>query len=177
MDHKNSNSSEIDFMIRLVEYTKYLYEEEKDRTANFHNIMKTYLAIQTFTIGVVIIKIANIKEILELLKFSPGYPLNFSFILLFLSLFFIFLSFIFTIFVLKIRKFERLCSPKEFIAETIKFEKEYKLLSAINANYVVATERNYGINQKKAKYLTCALILYISGLIHFFLMFIFINKT
>jgi hypothetical protein len=167
MKNNEKNTDSIDFYLRLVDYTKYLYEEEKERTLQLNSVMKIYLTILTFTLGAIIFKFYDFKELLNSMNINHSDKYQFFWILSYLSILMIFISFFTTISVVKIRRFERLCSPKNFVKEATKVKNEIKLLSLINANYVVATERNWVVNQKKAKFLTYSLLSYFIGMFLF----------
>lgn len=175
MKNPEQNSSERDFYLKLVDYTKYLYEEEKERTSHLNSLMKIYLTILTFTLGAIVFKFLDVKEILFSINDDGSIILRMFWIFSYLSSLMIMLSFLFTILVVKIRKYERLCNPTNFVEEATKVYDEIRLLSLINANYVVATERNWVVNQKKAKLLTYSLLSYFFSFVFFISAFVILN--
>lgn len=160
-------------LIRLLEYCKYIYEEEHQRTNRLNNAVKIYLTFLTITLGIGILKIVPLAEIKNLLKsVSSLNPIGPYLELIALSLFYLSailfgFSFIFTILVLKIWRFERLCDPKDTALKSISLGSENQLLSLITADYTVAANRNYLINEKKARLLSRALFCLISALLIF----------
>ncbi len=155
--------------IRLLEYCKYLYEDENAKGDRLNGITKIYLSFVTFTFGICILKSANIKQIIisnnELFVVKPIFITSSTLILI---------SFFFTILAVKIRGYERLCKPAKTMikADSIKYEEE--LIKDIIADYSVATERNYIMNQKKGKLLRYAMAFYVFGLFVFVCFFMII---
>lgn len=156
-----------DILIILLDYCKYIYEEEKTRANLLNNTVKIYLAFLTFALGLGVWKMMPIDKAFLYINRSPHY-LNHYYIFkcfFILSLFLFFLSFIFTILVLKVWKFERLCDPKERAINSVFTKNPNKILSIIISDYIVAANRNYEINEKKAKLLSKAVFSLLSGLI------------
>lgn len=156
------------FQKQLHNYTKYLYEEEKHRTEYLNTATNTYLAFITFSFsfaaGVLYWLIPQLDGIalnaLTLAQTLGLIGLAGAILLLTLAL-------VFTVLVVKVRAFERLCVPEEFAEEASQHGDEEKLVNAITANYVVATERNFAINNRKTMYLAYALQSYITGFVLF----------
>jgi len=157
-----------DMLIRLAEYYKYLYEEDKETNINHNKTMRIYLTILTFTFGFIFIKLTNMEMISKIFtNNSTSIESNIVIFLVCLSIFLFVLSFIFTISVLKMRKVEMLCKPRGFLFQSISANDDEDILSDTIVNYLVATERNYEINQKKAKFLILSYWFYLFGLAAF----------
>jgi hypothetical protein len=141
-----------------------MYEEEKQRSDHLNSATNTYLVFITFaftfTAGLI-----NFLHISTGVIFSKSISLIQSLVLMGISLalLLIILSLILTILVVKIRRFERLCNPKDFAVEMANIEDEYEILTSITSHYIVATERNHLVNNDKARLLGYGLQAYIIG--------------
>lgn len=165
---------------KLVEYCKYLYEEEKARTIGLNNAVKVYIAFLTITLGMGVFGVLPVERISILLNGTSidstyKYVKVSGVVLFYVSVLLFFSSFIFTILVLKVWKFERLCNPKQTALKSVFIETENKMLSVIIADYVIAANRNYEINEKKAKLLSKALFSLVGGLILFSISWFILN--
>lgn len=161
------------FLLRLTEYFKYIYEEENKRRDILNNTTKIYLGAFAFVVGIGIAKIETMEKLTSMVKIlSDSIPgghyvsLLGTFLFIFSAILF-FVSFVFTMLVVKMWKRERLCDPQEFVFRAMAMSNENRLLSAIIADYVVATNRNHWINEQKAKLLSQALLSLISSIIIF----------
>jgi hypothetical protein len=153
-------------LIRLLDYFKYLYEEEKQRNEKLNSATNTYLVVITFAFSFS----AGLLSWLSPKATNLSTILNDKFQLLLIlglgvSILILLLSLIFTLLVIKVRQFERLCSPVDFATKASIMENEDELISSIISNYVVATERNFLINNKKARFLTLGMQAYLIGFI------------
>jgi hypothetical protein len=171
---ENKLKLEKEILLRILEYCKYLYEEEKERKNSLHAAVKTYITLLTFILG--------IGLGLGLIK---GLPIdksiivsNNNFINIWLIIFFsisiccFFISLIFTILVLKIWRFERPADPRSISLKSIFMENENEVISDIIADYIIACEKNYNINESKAKLLSRGLFFLITGFILFVISFL-----
>ncbi len=159
---------------RTFDYCKYLYEEEKKRTTDLNATMQVYFAILTFTFGITFYKFEKLSVIdLKLFEISIASIITtFLFVIFPISLL---LSFIFTIYVIRIRHFERLNNTEKIYIRSKIFKDEKELIESMIVDFSVATERNYFINQKKAKLLSFALMLYLIGIFAFLSLLIINN--
>lgn len=159
-----NEKNEFAFLERLLKYTKYLYEEETERSIRLNAIVKVYLTIQTFTLGAVGFKIidtiqdsqvllASIATVFHSHTFLPYAALS-SGILLVASL-------LLSVMVLDMRKYERLCEPEHFVERSGAFSDEKRLVAAMVSNYVIASKRNFHVGQRKAVYLKASLYTYV----------------
>lgn len=176
----NNELNQIDknIQVRLLEYCKYLYEEEKERKNNLNDSVKTYIVFLTFILGVGVLKILPLEKLILLLK-NKSINQNFiifSIIVFSLSIFIFFISLIFTILILKTWKFERPSDPKITTLKSVCMENENELLSSIIADYIIACNRNHAINDKKAKLLSYALFSLITGMIFFIVSLLIFNS-
>ena len=151
---------------RLIEYARYLYEEEVKRAERFHNATKTYLVFicATFAGTIGTLKWLDIQPSKLLpLKFTiRDWALGGIFIF---ALLIILLSFILTILVVKTWRTERLCDPHEFFAATVNSTNERHVLELILSNFLVAAQKNGKVNDKKGILLAAASQTYHIGLL------------
>ncbi len=168
-------------LLRLLEHCKYVYEEEKERRDLLNNTTRIYLTAFGFSIGVTVIKIGSIEKIPGLIRsISETSPLvgnvigDVATVILYGTVFLFFTAFICTILAVRMWKRERLCDPEKLLPFSLSMEKETELLSTIIADYVVATQRNYCINEKKARLLSKALLFFISAITLFWSTVIFL---
>nr|VFK54364.1 MAG: hypothetical protein BECKTUN1418D_GA0071000_102220 [Candidatus Kentron sp. TUN]VFK59912.1 MAG: hypothetical protein BECKTUN1418F_GA0071002_11912 [Candidatus Kentron sp. TUN]VFK68915.1 MAG: hypothetical protein BECKTUN1418E_GA0071001_11892 [Candidatus Kentron sp. TUN] len=116
----------------MVEYTKYLYEEEKERTEKFHSATKIYLFFIASTI-------AGLGGVLQWFGLKPLHLQQSGttiiemvvFLLLISSSFTLVLSFIFASLILKGWQVERLYYPKKFITLQSMILERKNLMEAI----------------------------------------------
>lgn len=158
------NKSE--FLLKLIDYSKYLYEEEIRRQDRFHNAVKTYLVfmLSTFTANLGVIKYLTINQSGFFHSNMPIRDIAIGWIFG-LSLLTITISFIFLVLVIKTWKTERLCVPNEFVQSIITLTDETIALQQIMINYHVATERNSKVNDEKGKFLSLAAKWYHGGVL------------
>lgn len=166
--NKNKNT----YIEELNKYCKYLYEEEKDRTDKINSATNTYLAFITFAFsfgsGLLGWLSTNIPTPVFSIT-SPGKLIAIS--MLFIAVIFLVISLVFTVLVVKVRNFERLCEPEEFVSEAMNYSEMDDLLSLMLSNYVVALDRNYLVNNEKTQFLTRGLVTYLIGILLMFVAF------
>ena len=85
------------------------------------------------------------------------------------------LAFIFVVLSVKIRSFERLCDPIDFLNKSEQQDMDLNKKD-ITANYIVATSRNYTVNNQKSRWLFRGLITYLLALV-LFLSFVMSNMV
>jgi len=162
-----------DLLSRLLEYVKYLYEEENERRDVLNNTTKIFLGTYAFVVGVGLIKIIAIENLPPILLYISNGPIGGKYIAFVATAMFLLsgglfcASFLFTVLVVKIWKRERLCDPQQFVFRSMQMSDEPRLLSAIVADFVVATNRNHRINEQKARLLSKALFSFVSAFIVF----------
>ena len=168
-----------DILVRLLEYCKYLYEEEKERTNRLNDAVKVYIAFLTFILGVGAFKILTIDKLQQLLKNSPTNRtfVIFGVVLFAISVLAFFTSFVFTILILRIWRFERLSNPRKISIKATFMENQNDLLSVIIADYIVACDRNHNINNNKASFLSRALFFLITGLVFLVISLLIISSV
>lgn len=158
----------------LLDYVKTIYEEEKQRTAYIEkkvNILSFLLG------GGVLGTLLKFPENMFNNLFSRNLTFGYvSITLLFLGLLFFLMSVIYILLVYKVRIFERLCNPKDISLTAASIKKDSSIKSLILADYVVASNRNFIVNDKKAKYLSYAIYFFFGGLFFFFVSLIVINS-
>ncbi|MDJ0763923.1 MAG: hypothetical protein QNJ97_13160 [Myxococcota bacterium] len=161
------------FLARLAEYVKYLYEEENARRDVLNNTTKLYLGSFAFVVGVGLVKVAAIEKLPPMISVLFSSTAGGKFLAILITVLFVAvaglfcISFLFTISVLRMWKRERLCDPQKFVFRSTIMPDEARLLSAIVADYVVATNRNFRINEQKARLLAIALRSFIYAFITF----------
>jgi hypothetical protein len=158
-------------LLRSLEYCKYLYEEEDKRTNSLNNTVKAYFTVLTFTIGLLSFKAGSLKDA----NLQVSKPSIDSIVLLGISLFLLFLSLILSILVLKMRKYERLTDPERVFIKAQFLKTEGDFINSMMADFSVATNRNYTMNQQKVKLLIYALIFYLAGIIFLLGSLLYIN--
>lgn len=164
----------------LLDYFKYIYEEEKDRTKSINDAVKVYILLISFILG------AGLYKVLPL---NNSFPMNIDYndvsialiinILFLLAVLSFLTSLIFTVLIMKVWKFERLCEPKNKFAQAIILNDYNEYLISVIADYIVTSNRNNYINSQKAILLSRALVFLISGLTLFIigLILIFISLS
>jgi len=166
MASQSQKKQDLSILIHLLDYSKVLHEQENQRNDKLTNVTNIYLVVITFAftllLGVLSLisptagnMLLNLSKEFQIILFGG---LGISVLLILMSLFF-------TMLVVKVRAFERLCNPKEFIVEASSIKSEEEVISAIISDYVVATERNFIINNKKARFLAYGLQSYILGFV------------
>lgn len=166
MANPKQKIQDLSILNHLLNYSKTLHEQENQRNDKLTNVTNIYLVVITFAFTLLL-------GVLSLISPTAGNMLQklsmvFQVILfggLGVSVLLILTSLFFTMRVVKVRAFERLCNPKEFIIEASSIKSEEEVVSAIISHYVVATERNFIINNKKARFLDYGLQAYIFGFI------------
>jgi len=71
MMQQEINKVDKNILIRLAEYCRYMYEEEKERTNRLNDAVKVYIAFLTFTLGIVVFKMGPIKKMTTLSNSMP----------------------------------------------------------------------------------------------------------
>lgn len=166
MAKQSLKKQDITILKHLLDYSKYLHEQEDQRNDKLTGVTNIYLVVITFAFTLLLGIISLISPTMEesLLGIRQGYQialligLGAAVVLILASLFF-------TMLVVKVRSFERLCNPKEFILEASNIKSEEAVISAVISHYVVSTERNFLVNNRKAMYLALALQSYILGFV------------
>lgn len=152
-----------EILSRLAEYCKYLYEEEKGRTERLEKKVNIFSVALGGSFVAVFLKLP-VGRMSAFINFSQ--PNAFiATVLLFVSLLLFIMSSFFTFLVYKVRKFERLSDPKQMAAKAQAMTDEVEMLSAIIADYTVATNKNHDINDAKARHLSYALLCLVSALL------------
>ncbi len=158
---------------QLAEYARYLYEEENKRRDVLNRTTKIFLACFGAVASIGLAKPAALEAApatLARLAAVPPWGLHVALLgaaLLLASAGLLCASFIFTILVLKMWKWERLCDPRQLAIRAMTMPGESHLLSAMVADYVVAANRNHGINEQKARLLSKALFSFIFSFVMF----------
>lgn len=165
MENKELNHLDKEILVRLLEYCKYLYEEEKERTSR---IEKKIDIFSLFLGGGVLVSLILPIDKIQLI-FNNGIinqPLGmFLVTFYFVTLFMFFLSFIFTIRIYKVQKFERPSDTKIIVSRSMNMKDLNDFLSTIIADYAIAAARNHDINDNKADYLSKALLYFLMGVV------------
>ncbi len=157
---------DLNVLKHLLDYSKTLHEQENQRNDKLTNVTNIYLVVITFALTLLL-------GVLSLISPTAGTLLvnlsgEFRIILfcgLGVAVLLILSSLFFTMLVVKVRAFERLCNPKEFIIEASTIQTEEEVISEIISHYVVATERNFITNNTKARLLTYGFQSYIFGFV------------
>lgn len=155
--------SQCEILNRLADYCKYLYEEEKQRTERLERKVNVFTVALGGGFVAVLLKLPS-ERIFSFTDFSQPtalvvcIPFAISLLLFLLSSFYTFL-------VYKVRKFERLSNPKEMARKAQSMTDEAEFLSALIADYTVATNKNHDINENKARHLSYALLCLLGALL------------
>ena len=164
MRDKNPQDVNEDVLSLLLEYCKYLYEEEKARTERIEKKVNVFVLALGASVISILLKIPNSAQSTANMSLAqrtvPAFLFSMS-ILLMLA------SFIFTFFVYRVRDFERLSDPKKMSEKAVMMSNKSDMLSALIADYIVATNKNHQINDTKAKHLRYALALLFAALLAF----------
>lgn len=161
----------------LLDYSLYLYENELHRTTDLNATSKTYIVFisSTFTALLAGLTWVGTDYFVQQIE-RIGDPLHLMVFALFLSsIFVLVLAFIFVVLSVKIRSFERLCDPIDFLNKSEQQDMDLNKKD-ITANYIVATSRNYTVNNQKSRWLFRGLITYLLALI-LFLSFVMSNMV
>jgi len=163
---QNSEQEYDQFLDELRDYSRYLYEEELNRSERFHGAMKTYLLFigSTLAGSVATIKWLNLSPLMIKRPSLSFFELLLNIGLL-TALLLLIAAFTFAVLVIKGWKTERLCEPKEFILTSSMIGKKTKLLESIISNYAIAAERNGKVNDKRSTFLFLASGFYRIGLV------------
>lgn len=152
----------IKYLESMVEYTRYLYEEEKQRSERFHLAVKTYVVFVGATI-------AGLVTGSKWLGVSPAGILSSSALSLIeilveatvvISLLLLSVSFVFSVLVIKGWKIERLCDAQLFSLQSSFKANNVDLLETIVSNFAVAASRNAIVNDNRGKLLAWASLFY-----------------
>lgn len=145
-----------DILLRLLEYCRYLYDEEKERTNRIEkkiDVFKIYLSG-----GVLVSLILPFGEVHSFVaKGVTIHPLG-TIITSFyaLSIFMFLSSFVFTVLIYKVEQFESPAESSRLVDRALSAKDEQEFISTIIADYSIAASRNHIINDKKAVYLSKA---------------------
>lgn len=155
---------DLSILKHLLDYSKVLHEQENQRNDKLTSVTNIYLVVITFAFTLLLGGASLVFPTTEstLSNLGGRYQVM-LFVGLGISILLFLMSLFFTILVVKVRSFERLCNPKEFIIEASAIKSEEEVVSAIISHYVVATERNFLVNNRKAKFLAYGLQTYIIG--------------
>lgn len=152
----------------MLEYSRYLYENELARTDKLNDTSKTFILFISSTFTVLLAGLTWVGvDVLSKQTDTIYNPANLAAASLFLvSVLALVLAFVFVVLSVKIRSFERLCDPLQFVSAN--GDKSTDLIKKdITANYTVATARNYKVNARKAWWLFNALFAYLAALVLF----------
>jgi hypothetical protein len=156
-----------------------MYSEEKERTNRLNDAVKVYLGFTSFIIGLGVLKVVTADDIAFLFKQPNSLATTASYlkaigVILFCLSFVLFaISALFTILVLKVWQFERLCDPEQLVVKAVTMEGEPALLSTMIADFAIAANRNYEVNEKKARLLSYGLLALICALLSFGISWLF----
>lgn len=175
MDEQQLAQTDREILNRLAEYCKYLYEEEKERTERLERKVNVFAVALGGSFVAVFLKLPvgkmpSILDVTQLQGFIVTILFSISLLLFFLSSFFTFL-------VYKVREFERLSDPKKMALKTQSMTHEVDILSAMIADYTVATNLNHKINEDKARHLSFALLCLLGALFLVVITLILINTV
>lgn len=154
MEHSNS----LNLLVRLEEYSRRLYEEENDRSLRLNGGAKNLFLILGATVaflGAVIqwflpnptIHLSNAASWVIAVLLAIGFLLATA-------------CFILILMALRVRTFERQCDPIDLAGRSIFLQSEDELLSEIISNQLVASGRNFLVNENKAAMLSRAYYCY-----------------
>ncbi|MDD4051640.1 MAG: hypothetical protein PHR28_07065, partial [candidate division Zixibacteria bacterium] len=150
----------------LYEYCKYLYEMEDSRGDKLNGLVRTYMSFIAFALGggATIIQFVIDRE--NYVQISRSQSASVAlFMLTSISACLILCSGVLTIFAAKIRRFEGLNSACKVTIQAVLLKGEGQLIPILTADYAVAADRNYANNQRKAKYLSLAVAVYLAGIL------------
>jgi hypothetical protein len=165
MGKRKADQTNLRILNRLVEYSKYLYEEEKARTERIERKLNLFgVMIGGSIIGVLVgipfEKVGILYRTNRPLLIVLSFLLASSAGLLLLSSVFVFL-------VYRVRGFERPSDPKVTALKAMSMTGEGELLKTMVADYSVAANRSHELNNKKVRHLSHALESYLSAFVLF----------
>lgn len=152
----------------LLNYARYLYENELARTDKLNDTSKTYIVFisSTFTVLLAGLTWIGFDQFAKQIDIASSFR-NVALLAVFAaSITFLVLSFIFVVLSVKIRSFERLCEPLDFLGHSENNHPD-AVKKDMMANFAVATTRNYDVNQSKARWLFRALMMYLFAFVLF----------
>jgi len=163
--NRDLNNLDRGLLLRLLEYCKYLYEEEKERTSRIEkkiDVFRIYLGG-----GILLYLLPPIDKVHSSITSGKLSQLSGIVLIIFysLSLIMFVLSFVFTVLTYKVQKFERPADPTSVIRRSLDAKDENDFISTIIADYSVAATRNHEVNEKKAAYLGKSLLLFFLAVI------------
>jgi len=165
METKKLSDLNKDILIHLLDYSKYLYEEEKERTLRIEKKVEIFkIFLGGGVLVSIILPLENIKSLVIDNEFNTIIPILNGAVFMYVVSFLLFvLSFIFTVLIYKVQKFERPSTPDNVVDRSLSMVKEEEFLAEVIADYSVATGINHEINDKKAIYLSRALFTFSLG--------------
>ena len=175
MDEQQLSQTDRVILNQLAEYCKYLYEEEKYRTERLERKVNVFAVALGGSFVAVFLKlpVGKMPSILDVSQLQ-GFIVT---ILFSISLLLFVLSSVFTFLVYKVREFERLSDPKKMAFKTQSMKDEVEILSAMIADYTVATNKNHKINEVKARHLSFALLSLLGALLLVVITLVLINTV
>lgn len=154
--------------VRLYEYCKYLYEEEKERKENLRSSVKIHLTCVFFALGAISFKLFSNNGFFNVILYHSTSLLFITFLMFFFSSIISFIiSLLFLITVLKVWRYERLSDPQKISLISSFMLDEYELLIFIISDFIDACNKNYKVNEEKSKLLSYASLFIMSGLLFF----------
>lgn len=165
MEKRELNSLDTEVLLRLLDYCKYLYEEEKERTSRIEkkiNIFSLFLGG-----GVLVSLVLPLEKLQFLLNGNIlTQPLRlFGAISYIVSLLAFLVSFLLIVSIYKVQKFETPSNPQTAVFKALRIETLNDFISNVIADYSIASTRNHEINDKKAKYYSRALVFFVLGVL------------
>ncbi|MEM7551541.1 MAG: hypothetical protein AAF363_17795 [Bacteroidota bacterium] len=133
------------------EFFQSLYEKENKRAEELMKKSQIYLSIESFVLTALFFKVNDLQTILSDECFLKS--------LYIVSISFIFLALFATVLSIKIYKYERVEKPKNVLSQfgkTAMPNGDFFLRRIVD--YSVAAERNYEVNEKKARFLELSVI-------------------
>lgn len=165
MEKRELNSLDTEVLLRLLDYCKYLYEEEKERTSR---IEKKINIFSLFLGGGVLVSLVLPLEKLQLL-FNGNIltqPLRlFGAVSYLVSLMVFLVSFLHIVSIYKVQKFETPTNPQTAVSKALQIETLNDFISNVIADYSIASTRNHEINDTKAQYYSRALAFFVLGVL------------
>jgi hypothetical protein len=166
MASPRQKKQDLSILKHLLDYSKFLHEQENQRNDKLTSVTNIYLVVITFAFTLLLGGASLVIPTTESTLPNLGQQYQIMlFVGLGISILLFLMSLFFTILVVKVRSFERLCNPKEFIIEASGMKYEEEVVSEIISHYVVATERNFIVNNTKARYLAYGLQSYVLGFV------------
>jgi hypothetical protein len=148
----------------LIEFSKYLYQEEIKRSDRFSNAVKTYLifTMTTFTVNFGAVKLIN-NSFSGFFTGITSFKETLVGAFFFTSLISNLLAFLFTILVIKTWRTEGICNPMRLYTTLSELQDDRYLLKEILIDFLVAAQLNAEVNDSKAKFLSLAAKTYFLG--------------